>query len=102
MDLENFQEPNELWFKVLQAKYMDESFFSNSKVRGYQFWQSIQKVKHLFNGEHSSSWKWPALQILAGLLGSGSALKILDEDLYILVRDPDCSVADCWRMETRW
>jgi len=48
------QEPNELWFKILQANYMDSRGLFHSKVKGSsQFWQGLHKVKHLF--------KWGAL-----------------------------------------
>jgi hypothetical protein len=40
---------NETWYKLLQAKYMQDGNFFNSKCRGAsQFWQGLHKVKHLF------------------------------------------------------
>jgi hypothetical protein len=62
------QEPNELWFRILQAKYMDSRvFFFHSDNKGSsQFWPGLHKVKHLFkwgalykvgNGQHCSFWQ---------------------------------------------
>lgn len=49
-----FQEPEELWFKLVKAKYMLEGSFFDSNVKGSsQFWQGLHKVKHLF--------KWVAI-----------------------------------------
>jgi len=40
---------NELWYKILQAKYMRKKGFFNSKSYGSsQFWKGLHKVKHLF------------------------------------------------------
>jgi hypothetical protein len=44
-----FQQPNELWFKIIKAKYLgDNSFFDSKAARGSQFWKGLHKVKHLF------------------------------------------------------
>jgi hypothetical protein len=44
------QESNELWFKILQAKYMDcKGFFFPSTKGSSQFWHELHKVKHLLN-----------------------------------------------------
>jgi len=54
MDMENTSEPDELWFKILKAKYMGVWGFFDSNVKGNsQFWQNLHKVKHLF--------KWGAI-----------------------------------------
>lgn len=54
MDRKILQEPDELWFKILKAKYMRYGNFFDSKVVGSsQFWQGLHKVKHLF--------KWGAI-----------------------------------------
>lgn len=40
---------NDTWYKLLQAKYMPDDNFFNSKSRETsQFWQGLHKVKHLF------------------------------------------------------
>lgn len=62
-----------------------------------QFWQGLHKVKHLF--------KWGAIY----KVGNGKLcrfwqdcwvldvpLKIAFEDLYIMVRNQEVVVADCW------
>jgi hypothetical protein len=61
------QGSDDLWFKILQAKYMPNGNFFQSKTRGAsQFWQGLHKVKHLFkwgavykvhNGEKISFWE---------------------------------------------
>lgn len=91
------QEPDELRFKILQAKYMGSGVFFNSKVTGSsQFWRGLHKVKHLF--------KWGAIfKVGNGRLckfwqdcwAKGAPLKIMFEGLYKLVRDQEASVADC-------
>ena len=44
-----FQEPDELWFKLVKAKYMSEGSFFDSNIKGSsQFWQGLHKIKHLF------------------------------------------------------
>ena len=41
--------PNEVWFKLLDAKYLKGKSFFTSKVQdSSQFWQGLHKVKHLF------------------------------------------------------
>jgi len=91
-------EPDELWFKLLKAKYMSNSNFFSSKSRGSsQFWQGLHKVKSLFkwgaifsigNGKNCLFWHDCWLHSVP--------LKIYYEDLYKMVRYPNCSVADCW------
>jgi hypothetical protein len=64
--LKIFHEPDELWFKIVKAKYMDEDGFFGSKTKGVsQFWQGLHKVKHMFKW---GAVKWEALQILERLL----------------------------------
>ena len=49
-----FKQPDEVWYKILKAKYMRNKFFFKSNSRGAsQFWQGLHKVKHLF--------KWGAI-----------------------------------------
>ena len=92
------QEPDELWFKMLKAKYMrDTDFFSAKSKGGSQFWQGLQKVKHLFKwganftvgrGNNCSFWHDCWLHEVP--------LKIYYEDLYRMVSHPGCVVGDCW------
>jgi hypothetical protein len=42
-------EQDKLWFKLLQAKYVNaDNIFASSTQGGSQFWRSINKIKHLF------------------------------------------------------
>jgi hypothetical protein len=48
------QEPDELWFKLIIVKYLNEcNFFSAPSKGSSRFWKGLHKVKHLF--------KWGAL-----------------------------------------
>lgn len=92
------QEPKDLWFKLLKAKYMDGCNFFSAPSRGSsQFWKGLHKVKHLF--------KWGALfQVKNGLNCHfwqdywvlSVPLRLAYDDLFKLVRNPDSVVADCW------
>jgi hypothetical protein len=93
-----FQQPDELWFKILEAKYLGENGFFDSRIRnGSQFWKGLHKVKHLF--------KWGAVfEVGNGKLYRfwedcwihNVPLKLLYDDLFKLVGDPNCFVNDCW------
>jgi hypothetical protein len=42
-------EQDNLWFKLLQAKYVNaDNIFASSTQGGSQFWRSINKIKHFF------------------------------------------------------
>ena len=59
---------NDTWLKLLEAKYMPDGNFFNSKYKGTsQFWQGLHKVKHLF--------KWGALY----KVGDGSLTAFWDD-----------------------
>lgn len=48
------QEPDELWFKIIKAKYLDDKgFFFSDGAGGSQFWKGLHKIKHMF--------KWGAI-----------------------------------------
>jgi hypothetical protein len=48
----------DLWYKLIQAKYMPEGNFFTSETRGVtQFWQGLHKVKHLFKWGQSIEQK---------------------------------------------
>jgi hypothetical protein len=59
-------EQDKLWFKLLQAKYMNtDNIFAASTQGGSQFWRSINKIKHFFklgsrflvgNGKRTFFW----------------------------------------------
>lgn len=95
------QEPDQLWFKIIKAKYLDGcSFFASKSKGGSQFWQGLHKVKHLF--------KWGALFSIGNGLNCrfwqdcwlhSVPLKISYEMLYKMARDSECYVADCWTGE---
>lgn len=43
------QEPEELWFRLIKAKYLDCCNFFSVPGRGSsQFWKGLHKIKHLF------------------------------------------------------
>lgn len=96
--LKIFLEPDSLWFHLLKAKYMEGGNFFNSKTKGVsQFWKGLHKVKHLFkwgvifkvgNGLNCRFWQDCWLHDVP--------LKIYYEDLYKMVRNSNCVVADCW------
>jgi hypothetical protein len=49
MDMEIMPRIDELWYRLLQAKYMHRNNFFLSKNKGVsQFWQGLHQVKHLF------------------------------------------------------
>ena len=86
---------NETWLKLLEAKYMPDGNFFNSKSKGTsQFWQGLHKVKHLF--------KWGALHkvgdgFLIAFWGDvwlgPSPLKTQFPDLFNYCEDPTVLVA---------
>jgi hypothetical protein len=59
-------EQNSLWFKLLQAKYINtDNIFAGTSQGGSQFWRNINKIKHFFklgakykveNGERVCFW----------------------------------------------
>ena len=92
------QQPDELWFKILRAKYMEDCSFFSSNIKGTsQFWHGLHKVKHLFkwgaifkvrDGRTCKFWQDCWIQDVP--------LMISYENLYKMVRVPDCTVSDCW------
>lgn len=53
------QEPEEMWFKILKAKYMMGcNFFSSISKDSSQCWQGLHKIKHLFKWGPFQSWRW--------------------------------------------
>jgi len=98
-----YQQPDELWFRIIKAKYLGEKDFFNSKVTGgSQFWRGLHSVKHLFkwgavfevgNGRVCRFWEDSWIRDVP--------LKIVYSDLYQLVRDPMIHVADCYE-EGHW
>jgi hypothetical protein len=100
------QGSDDIWFKLIKAKYMPEGNFFISKNRGAsQFWQGLHKVKHLFkwgavntvnNGEGTFFWKdtW---------LGE-VPLEIKYPRFFDICKDKDVLVNECydeedWSME---
>jgi hypothetical protein len=80
-----FEEPDELWFKIIKAKYLREGSFFESNTRGSsQFWKGLHKVKHLF--------KWGApFQVKDGrTVGSGWTVGPLKFLLVLLFRISLC------------
>jgi hypothetical protein len=42
-------EQNNLWYKLLQTKYMNvDNIFARNSQGGSQFWRSLNKIKHMF------------------------------------------------------
>jgi hypothetical protein len=62
-----YTQKDNLWARLVSAKYMKEGDFFRAKDRGSQFWRSIHKVKHLF--------KWGAIHIV----GDGKLTKFWDD-----------------------
>jgi len=94
------KQPDEVWYKLLKAKYIrNKSFKSNSRGAS-QFWQGLHKVKHLF--------KWGAIHKvkdgaqtffwLDTWLGD-SPLKVQYPTLFSMCRDPNAMVADLYSSE---
>ena len=93
-----FSEPDDLWFKIIKAKYLGDGSFFDSKTKGSsQFWKGLHKVKHLFkwgaifrvrNGNFCRFWQDCWVQNVP--------LSIAYNKLYSFVRDPACKVSDCW------
>jgi len=93
-----YQQPDELWFKILKAKYLrGNNFFDSRSAGGSQFWKGLHSIKHLFkwgavfkvgNGKLCRFWEDCWLQRVP--------LKLVYNDLYNLIRNPFCHVADCW------
>ena len=93
-----FQQPDELWYKILEAKYLRGHGFFDSKVNGVsQFWKGLHNVKHLFkwgavfkvgNGKLCRFWEDCWIQDVP--------LKILYHNLYKLSRNPFCFASDCY------
>jgi hypothetical protein len=92
------KEPDDRWFKIINAKYLDDKgFFGSDGAEGSQFWKALHWVKHLFkwgvvycigNGKACRFWEDCCAQQVP--------LKISYENIYKYVRDPMCVVADCW------
>ena len=89
---------NETWLKLLEAKYMPDENFFDSKTKGVsQFWRGLHKVKRLF--------KWGALPkvgdgSLTAFWGDvwlgQSLLKTQFPSLFNCCEDPTVLVAAYW------
>jgi hypothetical protein len=45
----NFWCVDNVWFKIIRAKYMRDDNFFTSKSKGVsQFWKGLHKIKHMF------------------------------------------------------
>jgi len=52
-----YQQTDELWFKILKAKYLgDNNFFYSKAIGCSQFWKGLRSVKHLFKWGAISRW----------------------------------------------
>ena len=88
---------NEIWYKLLEAKYMLDRNFFNSKCKGTsQFWQGLHKVKHLFKwgafhkvGDGSLTSFWSDIWL------GQSPLKVQFPNIFRICEDPTAMVADC-------
>lgn len=72
-------------------------FFNSKTVGSSQFWKGLHKIKHLF--------KWGAIYKVENRMTCkfwqdcwvlNVPLNIAFEDLFVLARNPNCSVKDCW------
>jgi hypothetical protein len=90
-----------LWYKLLQAKYMADNNFFNSKVRGTsQFWQGLHEVKHLFKrGVVYKAKKGDKIHFLEDVWVGNIPLKLQFSDLYNICDDKEALVMDYWGEE---
>lgn len=93
---------NELWFRLLKAKYMnDGDFFRSRHNRTSQFWKGLHKVKHLF--------KWGAqYKVMDGRLTSfwdnswvsDVPLRLLHPTLYTCCSDQNAMVYEYFNKDS--
>lgn len=92
------QGTEELWYRLLKAKYMPEGNFFKSRYKdSFQFWKGLHKVKHLF--------KWGAqYKVMDGRLTSfwddsrvrDVPLRLLYPTLYACCGDQNAMVSECF------
>jgi len=90
---------SDVWFKLLDAKYVQEgNFFTSRTLGSSQFWQGLHKVKHLF--------KWGAIHKMKDGYKTSfwhdvwigdSPLRLQYPSLYNMCRDKEALVADYYK-----
>lgn len=88
----------ELWCKLLKAKYMRAGNFFCSDQRGSsQFWKGLHKVKHLFKwGAEYSVHKANKVRLWHDPWLGGMALKIQFQSLYEISNQQHDLISDVW------
>ena len=92
------KESNDTWYKLLEAKYMSDGNFFNSKYKGTsQFWQGLHKVKHLFKwGTMYTVGDGSLISFWGGIWLGQFPLKSLFLELFRICEDPTVLVSDCF------
>lgn len=92
------KKPNELWYRLVDAKYMKGKGFLGSSHQGSsQFWRGLHKVKHLYKwgakynvhkGENVSFWHdtWVG----------GMPLKVQYRHLFEICQNPEARIKNLW------
>jgi len=93
----------ELWFRLLDAKYMKRKGFFGSPYNGTsQFWKGLHKVKHLFQwGAEYIVRKGDRTRFWHDAWIGGMPLKIQFRGVFEVCQKPDAVVRD-FRREGEW
>ena len=89
----------ELWFRLLDAKYMKRKGFFGSPYNGTsQFWKGLHKVKHLFQwGAEYNVRKGDRTRFWHDAWIGGMPLKIQFRGVFEVCQKPNAVVRDFWR-----
>jgi hypothetical protein len=87
---------NELWFRLVKAKYLKRSNFFGSSQQGVsQFWKSLHKVKHLFQwGAEYRVHKGKSVRFWHDSWIGGMPLKIQYRLVFEICQKPEAKVCD--------
>lgn len=87
----------EIWCRLLRAKYMKEGSFS--KTRGSsQFWKGLHKVKHLFQwGVVYKPHNGKSIRFWQDVWIGNVPLKIKYNNLFKICQDPNILLSDCFQ-----
>ena len=94
---------NELWYKILDAKYMKGKGFLGSSCQGAsQFWKGLHKVKHLYNwGAEYKVHKGSAVRFWQDNWLGGLPLRIQYRHIFEICQNPEATVKSMWK-ESGW
>jgi hypothetical protein len=96
----NYKQSNDLWVRLLTAKYMRHGDFFRTVGKGSQFWRGLHQVKHLFkrevvhkvsNGELTNLWD--------DVWVTSASLRVCFPKIYGICRDVNISVAQGAEMD---